>query len=83
MSELKRCFYCGDSLNGKNFTRDHVKPKCKGGKGNKRNKVDCCNTCNNEKGCLDLEEFRAAIAYRKGLLPEITFKFWGEKKEQK
>lgn len=59
-----KCHYCGHKLSRKNHTIDHVKPLAKGGKDKKWNKVDACNTCNQEKGCLTVDEFRAVLAFR-------------------
>jgi len=84
------CFYCGSVVvkfvsnkkhrlnppNGK--TRDHLIPHCRGGKALENNTVTCCTTCNNDKGRLTLEEYRAAMAIRYGLLKEVPFKFKGE-----
>jgi hypothetical protein len=48
-------------------TRDHVVPRCKGGGGSRVNQhvtVYCCNACNQDKGSLTLNEWRAALSWR-------------------
>jgi hypothetical protein len=86
------CFYCGTDLiklRGPNYklanlrpnerTRDHVEPKCKGG----RDTVWSCRMCNADKSHLTLEEYRLVIMHRRGLIRrdmiEGGFQFWGEK----
>lgn len=71
------CFYCGRELSRQQMTKDHVLPRSKGGSDSKNNKVDCCRRCNEEKGCLELAEFRAVHAFRKGI-PVEQFLFPGE-----
>lgn len=88
-----KCFYCGvDTFKGVDssrsgvllhphtLTRDHVISKMRGGRGLSNNKVHCCLRCNQEKGPLSMEEYRAAMMLRAGLL-QITAKvlFHGEK----
>ena len=75
---VKRCWYCGHKLSRKNRTVDHVNPLCKGGKDKKWNKVEACNTCNQDKGCLTADEFRAVLAYRVEVEWKF-FKFYGER----
>jgi len=76
----KRCYYCGRVLGRRNYTVDHKKPKCKGGTNRESNLVDCCKNCNQDKNGLLLDEYRAVVAFRKGLLGEIKMKFYGETK---
>ena len=52
-----QCYYCRDSLNDKNRTRDHIIPKSKGGLLSNGNKVFACRTCNKWKGDYTLEEW--------------------------
>jgi len=79
---FKRCFYCGKRLSRKNKSFDHKQPKSRGGHNTTANKVLACKDCNCLKGCLTVEEFRAAIAYRKNLLPKVEYKFYGEQNHQ-
>lgn len=80
----KRCYYCGHKLSRKNKTIDHVIPLSKGGSDKTRNKVLACRTCNEEKGCLMPNEFRAILAFRaeskKNKLATVIFytPFYGE-----
>lgn len=55
-SVLSNCFYCDEGLNNKNRTKDHVIPKCLGGK-NDGNVVYSCKECNSDKGHLLLEQW--------------------------
>lgn len=61
------CFYCGDELHIDNRTKDHIYPKCLGGKV----VVPCCAGCNKRKKNWLLDEFRVKV-FGKG------FVFWGE-----
>lgn len=72
------CFYCGDPISRRIKTKDHVIPTALGGSNDPKNLVDACKPCNQLKGHLTLEEFRAVMAHRKGLLPEIKMRFPGE-----
>jgi 5-methylcytosine-specific restriction endonuclease McrA len=73
-----QCYYCGRKLTKKEYSEDHVVPRCKGGSDKPYNKVPSCKKCNVEKGCLSLEEYRVVIAYRRGLLSKINISFFGE-----
>jgi 5-methylcytosine-specific restriction endonuclease McrA len=77
--QIVMCFYCGKQLTPRKKTRDHIIPKSRNGSNKKYNIVDACRPCNQLKGSLDLQEFRAVMAYRHGLLPAIEWKFPGEK----
>jgi len=68
-------------MSRKNHTLDRVVPTCKGSKDKKWNK-DACNTCNQEKGCLTADEFRAVLVYRADPDDPVFkfFQFYGEKK---
>ena len=79
LSDKVKCWYCGAILGKSNTTTDHVVPKCKNGSDKASNLVDACIDCNREKNGLNLEDWRAVVAFRKGLLPPITMKFYGEK----
>lgn len=74
-----QCFFCGEFLvpigsSESRKTIDHLTPRCRGGGIEKSNLVDSCLGCNNEKGRLTLEEYRAVIEYRRG----ERVVFWGE-----
>ena len=81
------CYYCGvplciltqEQLKGRSNpanlrTKDHKQPRSAGGK----EVVDCCLACNNEKGMLSLEEWRAVLMYRAGHVNVERYKFCGE-----
>jgi len=56
----KWCCYCECELTEDNFTKEHLLPKDKGGKGvgiNHWNIRPCCRTCNTEKDNLLLREY--------------------------
>ena len=62
MRTYGRCAYCGKAIvdekqHGATF--DHVLPLSKKGTTSKDNILLCCFECNQEKGSLSLEEFRA------------------------
>lgn len=50
------CVYCGNG-DKRSLTIDHVVPKSKGGKDKWDNVVTACNSCNNEKADLTIEEW--------------------------
>lgn len=52
-----KCAYCGEYLEEKDRTVDHVKPISKGGLDIEENIVVACATCNTNKNDYDLEEF--------------------------
>lgn len=54
---IGECHYCG----GKATTRDHKRPKSKGGGSANGNVVPACRLCNQIKGSMDYEEFLAFI----------------------
>jgi 5-methylcytosine-specific restriction endonuclease McrA len=94
---MRRCYYCNVVLvrydqpsprrknvtvppNGR--TRDHLIPKVRGGKAVPDNTVNCCVNCNQDKGRLTSNEFKAIMMYRQGMIGDdelIHFKFPGEK----
>ena len=61
------CFYCAAELSDDNpdpmqrVTMDHVMPRSRGGKANRRNLVLACAACNVSKGARTLEEWAADI----------------------
>lgn len=66
-----RCVYCGVDTHrlGKGLSRspalatlDHVVPRSMGGPLNLANLVLACQACNNRRGVMDVEEFRALRA---------------------
>jgi 5-methylcytosine-specific restriction endonuclease McrA len=65
---LRQCFYCGRKLSRLKATKDHMQPRSKGGTDAPRNIVDACKRCNCEKGCLSLNDFKAVLALRQGLI---------------
>jgi len=88
------CFYCNTVLvkfksnkqhrinppNG--LTRDHLQPRDRGGREIVDNTVYCCCNCNVDKARLTLQEYRAVLAYRNGMISDdelVNFQFPGEK----
>jgi hypothetical protein len=88
------CYYCGRVLihfvtnqkgrvapdNG--WTRDHIVPRHIRGRHAHVTQVDCCHACNQDKGRLTLEEFRAVVMYRRGMIADAklnSYRFPGEK----
>lgn len=77
------CFYCGIGMNAEKHhicgrTIDHVEPRSLGGKSCKTNKVPACRGCNQAKGSLTLEEFRAVELM--GVALDFNGLFYGEAK---
>ena len=65
-----RCYYCGAVLvkshpKERRLTWDHKVPKSKGGTNIQGNLVMACLQCNQEKGTLSADEFKAVLAMRK------------------
>jgi hypothetical protein len=59
-------------------TRDHIVPRCKGGTGSKSNPwatVFVCFACNQDKGSLTLNEWRAALSWRHRRLWMFAFEW--------
>ncbi len=57
------CVWCGDSVeNGAQFSLDHVKPFCKGGKNETENLITACSRCNSSRGKRTIKDFAAAVA---------------------
>jgi hypothetical protein len=82
---LGGCFYCGTPIGHAKkkdqlgqTTKDHLTPRCRNGSNLPWNIVKACKSCNQLKGCLNLEEFRLVIAYRKGFVKAATMRFYGE-----
>ena len=51
------CLYCGNKVNKKALTLDHIFPRNYGGVSISNNLLPCCDKCNSVKGCLDGNEF--------------------------
>lgn len=53
------CAYCGKQMNPfRDFTIDHVDPRCRGGEHTLDNFVGCCRSCNSSKGGRRPEEWQ-------------------------
>ena len=59
-----RCAYCGDVLNGNNFTVDHIIPRHHGGENGLDNLFACCRGCNTAKGAKTIEQWRRFAAVK-------------------
>lgn len=57
------CAYCGNVFTESKLTRDHIHPKCKGGKDNWMNVVTCCSRCNQRKDDKTLKEAGLQLLY--------------------
>lgn len=75
-----KCHYCGCELvrrwTGRMptnaYTRDHMIPRSRGGKGLRGNTVPCCRRCNQRKGNMTASEFiRRFFAYPRAGLPAL------------
>lgn len=87
-----KCFYCGrdliyykkrsSPLPADALTTDHTVPRAKGGTSEFGLLVPACQKCNGDKACLTLEEYRAVISQRNGLLENVILAhFPGEHSE--
>ena len=57
-----KCQYCGDSLNLRDLTFDHVVPRSQGGPTSYSNIVSCCVSCNTRKADRrDMKPVRAPV----------------------
>ena len=65
-----RCFYCGNDIPLHAGTVDHLVPIRQGGGSTGDNLVFACRPCNQAKGHMNLEEYRAACGVEG---------FWGER----
>jgi len=59
------CYYCGEALNQKNATMDHVLPISAGGRSTKDNVVVCCKSCNSKKKDLSITEWEKYLEHLK------------------
>ena len=80
-----RCAYCGVQTNPfRDFTVDHIMPRCQGGTDDLTNLLPCCAACNSAKGGMDpqrwlksrrtwlgSDEFRATYFERLGEIQEV------------
>ncbi len=75
-----RCAYCGMPLLFQFATLDHIIPKAKSGGNSKENLALACESCNQRKRDLDLEEFRKLFPSRKKLFGKKTpYRFYAER----
>jgi hypothetical protein len=82
------CYYCGIKTipaprpgithPPNTRTKDHIYPRCKGGKLSNNN-VIACRKCNEDKDKLTIDEYKTVLAHRKNLIktPDIKL-FAGE-----
>ena len=57
------CAYCGDLIDRRWLTRDHIMPRARGGKDVWANVVTACRPCNMRKACRTPEEARMPLLY--------------------
>ncbi len=50
------CLYCGRQFGAPQLTRDHVQPRCRGGRDSWENCVTACRSCNHRKDSRTPEE---------------------------
>lgn len=62
------CIYCGDLLNSKNATIDHIIPLSKGGNNSKVNMVVSCKKCNSEREDMEFNEYARIKNGRSGII---------------
>lgn len=56
-----KCQYCGEELNAKDLTIDHIIPRSKGGRTIWENVVSCCKECNKKKSNKSLRESKMKL----------------------
>lgn len=62
-----QCLYCGRYFETRLLTRDHIVPRCHGGRDSWENVVAACRRCNQHKGGADLNQINMellALPYR-------------------
>lgn len=57
------CAYCGERLDRRELTRDHIFPRARGGRDVWTNVVTACRACNTRKACRTPEEARMPLLY--------------------
>jgi 5-methylcytosine-specific restriction endonuclease McrA len=57
------CAYCGNNFSVSHLSRDHVIPRCEGGKDAWTNVVTACKPCNMKKGRRLLEDINMKLLY--------------------
>jgi 5-methylcytosine-specific restriction endonuclease McrA len=57
---MTHCHYCKRSIRGDEITKDHRRPRSRGGS-NGANVVPCCLACNRAKGDRTEAEFNAGV----------------------
>jgi len=79
---IKECHYCGTGLTRDKTTLDHVIPLARRrGTNEASNLVICCDPCNDEKGTMPYEKFKALKlpekqARRASTKPSVFSKPW-------
>ena len=61
--DCKMCAYCGDVFPRSNLTREHIKPRSRGGRDTWMNVVTACLGCNSRKGARTPEEANMPLLY--------------------
>lgn len=60
-----QCAYCSEPLEGMGWI-EHMQPLSRGGYHRKENVVPACQKCNQEKGNMTLEEYKAKVLASQG-----------------
>ncbi len=66
-----KCVYCGVFLRKEHMTKDHVVPRCQGGKDKWQNVVISCRSCNRKKGGRTPEQ--AGMPIQEPCVPHVAF----------
>jgi len=74
-----RCVVCGEKIRRKEFTKEHLLPKSRGGNSHFNNLWACHYDCNQEKGAMTLEEYTYRCMEERRLL-EIKCKLTQKEK---
>ncbi|MGE0105110.1 MAG: HNH endonuclease [Blastocatellales bacterium] len=62
------CWYCGTPLEMETSTRDHVRPRARGGKSHPRNLVLSCRDCNGRKADHPIECVACGVRRGAGII---------------
>jgi 5-methylcytosine-specific restriction endonuclease McrA len=78
-----KCFYCENSVSGKNRTVDHIVPIFKGGITEYKNLIPACRMCNGRKGTKDFMKWAGEINLSRSKIQYVLKRLGHEKIKKK
>jgi hypothetical protein len=78
--DLHRCAYCGNYFDTEELTKDHIKPKVKGGKNTWLNLITSCKPCNNRKADRTPEKAGMPLKYKPYAPSQIEYLWFKNRK---